>query len=450
MPSNDSALMGRPLTASRTSCPGKCAIATCTVGTGGANPSLGCRIATPGSIASTSIFASSAAVMPGGRAEASAGRAAASSPPSAPIVGTTAESALPATTCHSRRGDGADALDLDLDAPIAGESVGVVALGDRLVGAAPVDLDARLRQRGAQIIGDGLRARGRQRVVVGEAPAVTRRYGCPVGVTDDADRELAHAAPRVGDGVELGAVARVDGRLHRAELRRERIRVVARRERVADALDDRFAALHDVRYGVRALGAAERRREAQQRLHRVLAGGISGAARRERHLRSAVERAEREAQRAALRQRIPRRDAVACCAARNVRERFGQQHEDFRFAQRHAARGDRGHMLEAVAAELRRQREAHVTCRSGALRHEEIGRAERAAAHVDELRQRVAGAAYARVAAHRRELLGQRDRIELHDVRARRHAFEVVLALVVGHGIAAVLEVDAHAFDAFA
>ena len=88
--------------------------------------------------------------------------------------------------------------------------------------------------------------------------------------------------------------------------------------------------------------------------------------------------------------------------------------------------------------------------RRGARSDDEVGRAERAAAQIDELRGRVAGAAHARVAAQRLELLRQRDRVELHDVRARRHAFEVILAFVVGDGIAAVLEVDAHARDAFA
>jgi hypothetical protein len=43
-------------------------------------------------------------------------------------------------------------------------------------------------------------------------------------------------------------------------------------------------------------------------------------------------------------------------------------------------------MLEPVVRELRRQREAHVARRRRALADDEVGRAERAAAHVDELR----------------------------------------------------------------
>ena len=136
------------------------------------------------------------------------------------------------------------------------------------------------------------------------------------------------------------------------EARRERIRVVARRERVADALDDRFAALHDVRYGLRALGTAERRREAQQRLHRVLAGEIAGAARRERHLRSgrraspSVNRSEPFcAGGSAI--ATPSRAALPGTYA----SASGSSTRTSASTQRHAARGDRGHVLEAVAAE---------------------------------------------------------------------------------------------------
>ena len=353
-----------------------------------------------------SISGSSAAATPAGRAEASARCGTADSPPSAPVVATAADSALAVTMRQS--------CDASVRTPATSISTrrlrarlsGVGARGERLVGAAAFDLDARVGQRRAQVVGDGLRARRGQRVVVGEACPVARRDRRLIGMADDVDRELAHAAPLGCDAVELGAVARVDLRLQRAETRRERVRVVARRKRVADALDDGFVAVHDVGDRRRALGAAERRREAQQRLQRLLADGIAGAARRKRHARRAVggDLVEREAQRAVLRCRVRRRRTVERGAARHVLEAVGQQHEHLGLHERHGTRGDGGGVLEAVGRLRGLERQACVAGRCGALRDDEVGRAERAAAQVDELRRRVAGAAHARVAAQRLEV----------------------------------------------
>ncbi len=107
------------------------------------------------------------------------------------------------------RGERAHAGDVNLDAAIAREAVGRGALVDGLVRAAAFDLDARRRQRRAQIVGHGLCARGGQRVVVRKAIAVARRDRRAVGVADDLDRELAHAAPLGRDALELGTVARI-------------------------------------------------------------------------------------------------------------------------------------------------------------------------------------------------------------------------------------------------
>jgi hypothetical protein len=127
--------------------------------------------------------------------------------------------------------------DLNLDAPIAREAVGLGAIRDRFVGAASFDLDARRGQSRAQVLGDGLGAGGRQRVVVGEAVAMARGDRRLIGVPYDFNRELAHAAPLGRDAFELRAVTRIDLRLQRGEARRERVSVVTRRERVADALE---------------------------------------------------------------------------------------------------------------------------------------------------------------------------------------------------------------------
>jgi hypothetical protein len=120
-------------------------------------------------------------------------------------------------------------------------------------------------------------------------------------MADDVNRELAHAAPLRRDAIELGAVGYVELRLPGAELGCVRISVAARRERVADALDDGIDAVHDVGDRLRAFGAAERRRETQQRLHGLIAGGSAWSTRRERQALGAIgfDAAEREAQRAA-------------------------------------------------------------------------------------------------------------------------------------------------------
>ncbi len=107
-------------------------------------------------------------------------------------------------------------------------------------------------------------------------------------------------------------------------------------------------------------------------------------------------------------------------------------------------------MLKPSGAWLVVSVEARVACRRRAMREHEVGRAERAAAQVDELRDGVAGVAYARVAAQRLDFLRQRDRVELHHVRAGFESLEVVLAFVVGDGVAAVFEIDADAGHAFA
>jgi hypothetical protein len=160
---------------------------------------------------------------------------------------------------------------------------------------------------------------------------------------------------------------------------------------------------------------------------------------------SAAHLAEPEAQRAALDFRVRGGVAVACGAARHVLEAVGQQHEQLRFDQRHGAGRDGGRMLEPGRRLRRREREPRIARRCGALGQHEVGRAERAGAQIHERGRRAAGAAHARAAGERLELLGQRDRVELHHVRARRQAFEVVFAFVVRDGVAAVLEVDADA-----
>jgi hypothetical protein len=181
----------------------------------------------------------------------------------------------------------------------------------------------------------------------------------------------------------------------------------------------------------------------------VFAGSVAGSLRRERQARRAVgcDGAKCEPQRAALRRGIRERHAVERGAARHVGERVGQQDEDFCVGERHAVRCDLGRVLEALRLELGRQRQARFARRRRFLCDDEVRGAERAAAQVEELRQRVAGAAHPHVAAQWLELRGQRDRVELHDVRARRHALEVILAFIVGNGVSAVLEVDAHAGD---
>ena len=96
----------------------------------------------------------------------------------------------------------ARAFDDDVDAAIGGEAGRVLAVVQRLVGAATFDLHARRRhvERDGQVVGHRLRARARQRVVVGEHAAVAPGDRLRVGMTDGADGDVARAAPAYRSG----------------------------------------------------------------------------------------------------------------------------------------------------------------------------------------------------------------------------------------------------------
>ena len=159
--------------------------------------------------------------------------------------------------------------------------------------------------------------------------------------------------------------------------------------------------------------------------------------------------AEREGQHVAADRRIGDRWTIDLRAAGLIFEALGQH-------QHHASRANRqlSDIQLGGVQQLRRgsnggfQLQRHAAFRHEPARQHEVTAPQRTAANVDELRVGAAGIAHMVDAAGQLMRIGNRDRIHLHDVRARHDVFEVILAFVVGDRIAAVFEVHAHACDA--
>ncbi len=249
---------------------------------------------------------------------------------------------------------------------------------------------------------------------------------------------MAHAAPVVRDLVELRTVGGLNGDIQHVEARREAIR---------RALEQHLAAQDHVLDRRRALGRSRLRVEHRHGLDGDRAARTGGRLRAQRQLRLAVvvQVAEREGEHVAADRRIGSRLAIDLCAAALIFQAFGQH-------QHHASGADRqlrDIQLRGVQ-QLRRtgdsgfELQGHAAPRHQLAREHEITAPQRAAANVDELRIGAAGVAHGADTTRQLMRIGNRDGIHLHDVRARRDVFEVILAFVVGDRVTAVFEIDAN------
>ena len=88
--------------------------------------------------------------------------------------------------------------------------------------------------------------------------------------------------------------------------------------------------------------------------------------------------------------------------------------------------------------------ELHVALGRGLLAQHEVAAPQRAGLQLGELRIVAAGVTHAIGAGRELQVVGQRQLVELHGVRAGIEVFEVEVAVLVGDAVAAVLEIDAH------
>jgi hypothetical protein len=162
--------------------------------------------------------------------------------------------------------------------------------------------------------------------------------------------------------------------------------------------------------------------------------------------RAAVHREPHLVARRVLHGDLDARDRGQAALGRPQQGNAGREPLDGQF--RFARRGRRGRPVGRgrlrCCRRLRRRRGGGAFGRRPLAQHE-VGAPERAATQVHELREGTARVAHAPVAERDLERRGHGDRVELHHVRAGRHALEVVLALRVRDRVATVLEVDAYA-----
>ena len=340
---------------------------------------------------------------------------------------------------------GPHAAEHHLDAAIGLPACPRRVVGDRFVGAAALRLHVPRRNTECRcdIVGRGIGAGARQRVVIGKQVLVRRRDRLAVAVADRRNPDILHALPVLDEQVEFELVL---GR----QLGRQDIELEI--EHITFVLDQARLANHDRLRDRRGLAELDRRIELRDGARRLFAADVTLDVRRELDVRRPVAHAIRQRHRDDLLAHawVALEFAVDLHRAAFVAVAVGQHDHDVDVRDVDIADAvDRqviGDLVGAAGA-LVAQLEVDSTFGGRLAAQVEIGALQSAGVELDELRRGAAGVPGRRAAADDVEIGRHRECIELCNVGARFDAFEVEAAALVGDRVAAVFEIDADVRD---